>query len=109
MKNCPVCSAVIGDQAKKCLVCQAVLWFLHFLVLGLIVPLMRFGMLAFVAYYIFFNLTHVFLLTTDVSAWYFNATVFSAVVIIGLAAYGFYTSIAGQPVLQSKMFKELEI
>jgi serine/threonine-protein kinase len=108
---------------------MAVLWFLHFLVLGLIffgsasprtlvgaaviatimvVPLMRFGMLAYVAYYVFFNLTHTFPLTTNVSSWYFNATVFAAIVIIGLASYGFYTSIAGQPIFGGKILKEIE-
>lgn len=105
----------------------AVLWFLHFLVLGLInfgsvtlrtfvgaaviatimtVPLVRFGMLAYIAYYVFMILSHTFPLTTDVSAWYFNATIFAAVVILGSASYGFYTSIAGQPVFQWRFLSE---
>ncbi len=104
----------------------SILWSFQFLVLGLTynynppitwianmliavimtVSLMRFGMLAFFAYLIFFRLAWLLPLTTDVSAFYFNATVFSAVVIIGLAFYGFYTSIAGQPVFQGKFLSE---
>ena len=49
-----------------------------------------------------------FPLTTNISAWYFNSTIFVAVVIIGLAVYGFYTSIAGQPVFGGKTLKEIE-
>lgn len=72
------------------------------------VSLMRFGMLTFAAYLLFLRLSWLAPLTTDVSAFYFNATVLSAVVIIGLAAYGFYTSIAGQPIFGGKILKEIE-
>ncbi len=101
----------------------AVLWLLHFIVLAFIffgtfrvqtfvgaaliavitiIPAVRFGMLAFVAYYVFFLLTNSFPLTTDTSVFYFNATAFCGIVIIGLAAFGFYTSRAGQPIFAYK-------
>jgi hypothetical protein len=102
----------------------AILWVLHVVVLAFIffgafrfqtitgaaiiatimlIPQLRFGMLAFVAYFITFNLTNSSPLTTDTSAFYFNVTVFYGIVIIGLAAFGFYTSLAGQPIFASKL------
>jgi hypothetical protein len=47
-------------------------------------------------------------MTTAVSPFYLNATVFSNIVIIGLAFYGFYTSIAGQPIFQNRILRDLE-
>ncbi len=106
-----------------------VLWLLHFVILAFIffgsiqvqtfvgaaviatitvVTLVRFGMLSFVAYFVSFNLTNSFPLTTDTSAFYFNSTVFCGIVILGVAAYGFYTSLAGQSIVANKMGMDLE-
>jgi serine/threonine-protein kinase len=69
----------------------------------LCVAKLRFGMLAFLSYLVVMRLSYFVPLTTDTSSWYFNVTVLSAVVIIGLAVYGFYTSIAGQKLWQGKL------
>jgi hypothetical protein len=79
------------------------------IVIMMTVSLMRFGMLTFVAYLLILSRELARApLTTDVSAFYFNATLLSAVVIIGLAFYGFYISLAGQPIFGGKILKEFE-
>jgi hypothetical protein len=44
-----------------------------------------------------------FPLTSDFSSWYAGSTFFVLVVITGLTIYGFYTSLAGQPLLKGKL------
>jgi hypothetical protein len=37
---------------------------------------------------------------------YFGNTIFAAVVLLGLAIYGFYASLAGQPFLKGKLLED---
>ncbi len=55
----------------------------------------RFGLLATISFFVFFFLTFHNPITANVSSWYFGNTIFAAVVLLGLAIYGFYTSLAG--------------
>lgn len=43
-----------------------------------------------------FFLSVVYPMTTDFSAWYAPSTIFALVIALGLAIYGFYTSIGGR-------------
>ena len=47
-----------------------------------------------------------FPLTSDLSAWYAGATIVPALVMLGLAAFGFYTSLAGRSLLATDLFQE---
>jgi hypothetical protein len=47
-------------------------------------------------------------ITANFSSWYFGNTILSAVVILGLAIYGFYTSLAGQKIFEAKLLKDFE-
>jgi serine/threonine-protein kinase len=65
--------------------------------------LMRFGLLtatfANLVVSLFLNLT----MTPDLSAWYAGATVITLATLVGLSAYGFYTSLGGQPILRGDL------
>ena len=69
--------------------------------LTITVVVVRFGLLATMAAQLFFFLTMVYPMTTSLSVWYAPATIFSLTMILGLAVYGFYTSLGGQPVFGS--------
>ncbi len=73
-----------------------------------VVCIARFGLLATISFYVFFFLTFHNPITANVSSWYFGNTIFAAVVLLGLAIYGFYTSLAGQRVLEAKFLKDVE-
>ncbi|HKG23406.1 MAG TPA: serine/threonine-protein kinase [Blastocatellia bacterium] len=70
------------------------------------VSVVRFGLLATIALHLFFTLTFHFPLTPDFSNWYAGTTIFSGLIILGLAVYGFYTSLAGQPLLRNNMLSD---
>jgi len=59
--------------------------------------LLRFGLLAYAAAILFINLLRSFPITTQVSSWYFGIGLAGLVLLLGLAGYGFYTSLGGQP------------
>jgi serine/threonine-protein kinase len=71
-----------------------------------VVCIARFGLLAMVSFMVFFHLSFHNAITANVSSWYFGNTIFSAVVLLGLAIYGFYTSLAGQPLLKGKLLED---
>jgi serine/threonine-protein kinase len=56
----------------------------------------RFGLLALYSFFLFAGLSSGFPITSDFSSWYAGCTLFTLVVITGLAIYGFHTSLAGQ-------------
>ncbi|MDQ3009726.1 MAG: hypothetical protein M3X11_03345 [Acidobacteriota bacterium] len=60
----------------------------------------RFGLLAGMAWQLFFSLSFHYPLTANFSLWYANVTIFCLLVLTALAAFGCYTSIGGQ-----KLFK----
>jgi len=65
----------------------------------------RFGVLSFVALFLFVGLTSR-PVTTDISAWYAGDFIVYVIVLVGLAIYGFYTSTAGQKLWQGKLLGE---
>jgi hypothetical protein len=66
----------------------------------------RFGLLATIAFNLFFNLTFFYPLTSDVSVWYTSAAFLPVVVILALAIFGFYTSLGGQTVFKGGLLRE---
>lgn len=107
-----------------------VLWILYFLILALffagggpwaslfgtaliasisVICIARFGLLATISFFVFFHLSFHNAISANVSGWYFGNTIFTAVVLLGLAVYGFYTSLAGQSVFQGKWLTENEL
>ncbi len=102
----------------------AALWTVNFLILGLffasgggwvawlgtssiatlsVVCVSRFGLLAMISFHTFFYLSFPNAITANVSSWYFGNTIFAAVVLLGLAIYGFYISLAGQKIFEGKL------
>lgn len=74
--------------------------------LTIVVVVTRLGLLATMAAQLFFFLTLDYPLTTDVSAWYVPATVFSLAIVLGLSVYGFYTSLGGQPLFGERLLRD---
>jgi serine/threonine protein kinase len=71
-----------------------------------VVCMARFGLLAMISRAIVFDLSFHNAITADFSSWYFGNTIFAAVVLLGLAIYGFYISLAGQNVFQRTLLEE---
>ena len=65
--------------------------------LSILLVLRRFGMLALVVGLVVQNVLTVFPTTSHFSRWYASAGLTGIVVILGLAIYGFYTSLGGKP------------
>jgi hypothetical protein len=66
----------------------------------------RFGALTLYSTFFFSFLSGGFPLTSDFSNWYAGRTLFAFVVIMSLAIYGFYTSLAGQPLLKGELLED---
>jgi hypothetical protein len=47
-------------------------------------------------------------ITSDFSSWYAGSTLFAFIVIMSLAIYGFYTSLAGHKIFEAKFLKDDE-
>jgi hypothetical protein len=73
-----------------------------------VVCIARFGLLAMVSFMVFFHLSFHNAITANVSSWYFGNTIFVAVVLLGLAIYGFYTSLAGQKIFETTFLMDAE-
>ena len=71
-----------------------------------LISVARFGLLANYSFYFFWGLTFTQAMTADFSSWYAGNTLFSFIVIMGLSIYGFYTSLAGQPLLKGKLLTD---
>jgi serine/threonine protein kinase len=69
----------------------AIIW------LSILLVLIRFGMLTLVVGLVVQNVLTVFPTTAHLSRWYASSGLTGIVVILGLALYGFYTSLAGKP------------
>ncbi len=65
--------------------------------------LTRFGMLALVFMEFFLLFFSFYPVTTDFTAWYAGATVFSVVLAVALILYGLKTSLAGQPLFRGSL------
>jgi serine/threonine-protein kinase len=72
----------------------------------LTIAVARFGLLALYSYFLFAALSFNSVITSDFSSWYAKNTLFAFIVIMSLAIYGFYTSLAGQKIFQGELFQE---
>ena len=72
---------------------------------ALVLTAARFGVLATVAMFVFLHLVVFYPFTTELSAWYATDFLLAAVVLLILAVYGFYTSLAGQPLFKGKLLE----
>ena len=68
--------------------------------------LARFGFLSLVAYYSMLSLISVFLITTNLSAWYASSGLFVVGLVLALAIYAFHTALGGQKVFSEKLLEE---
>lgn len=68
----------------------------------------RFGVLAMIATFVAYHLVVFYPITTDLSAWYAGDFILCVGLLLALAVYGFYTSLAGQPVFQTRFLEERE-
>jgi Protein kinase domain len=66
----------------------------------------RFGLLAMIVTIFCLFTSEFYPYTTDFSAWYIGSAVFSLVVCVALALYGFYISLAGQPLFRGRLLEE---
>jgi hypothetical protein len=71
-----------------------------------VVTLQRFGLLALISAIFFLHLMVFFPVTTEFSAWYASSFILDLIIILSLAVYGFYKSIAGQPLFRSKFLDD---
>lgn len=72
----------------------------------LVIAAARFGPIALISALIFLHLRVFFPITTELTAWYAGDFVIDLVFLLALACYGFYTSLAGQPVFSGGLLKE---
>jgi hypothetical protein len=68
--------------------------------------LIRFGLLALTASYMFANLFYRFPITPQLSAWYSGIGLAGVVLILAFAAYAFHTSLGGRPMFQTRLLEE---
>lgn len=68
--------------------------------------LIRFGLLALVATWVFFDVLTSSPLTTQWSAWYAGISLTGILLMITMAFYAFYTSLGGRPVFGSAVLEE---
>ena len=66
----------------------------------------RLGLLAMASVQFFYFMGSFYPYTRDFSAWYAGSTIFALLVCIAFAVYGFYTSMAGQPLFRGEQFTE---
>jgi hypothetical protein len=62
--------------------------------------LYRYGLLALIVAIYFVHLVIFFPITSDFSAWYATDFVVALLIALALAAFGFYTSLAGEPLFR---------
>jgi serine/threonine-protein kinase len=72
--------------------------FVAFIWVSIVLVLKKFGLLALVVGFVVQNVLVVFPTTAHLSRWYASAGLAGIVVIALVAAYGFYTALAGQPI-----------
>jgi hypothetical protein len=67
--------------------------------------LLRFGLLAPVFWAVYMWLANSVVLTLDSSAWYAGRSWFTLLLFAALAAYGFWISLAGRPLMKSDVLE----
>ena len=71
-----------------------------------VVGVFRFGLLTAIVSHFVFNLTFFFPLTTDLSIWYANRSIFALVVLAALASYGAFISLGGQQIFHNRLLED---
>ena len=66
----------------------------------------RFGLLATFSFQFFFTLSFHQAISTKFGSWYFINTVFIVILLLGVAAYSFYISLAKQPIFPGKILRD---
>jgi serine/threonine-protein kinase len=69
----------------------------------IVLVLYRYGLLALISALFFLHLLIFFPITSDFSAWYATDFILSLIISLGLAIFGFYTSLAGQPLFRGSL------
>ena len=72
----------------------------------LVLVLYRFGLLAMISALFLFHLWVFFPITTEFTAWYATDFTIGLAICVALAVYGFYTSLAGQPLFGGKLLQD---
>ncbi len=72
----------------------------------LVVAAARFGPIALVSTLVFTHLRVFFPITTELATWYAGDFVLDLIFLLALAFFGFYTSLAGQPLFSGGLLKE---
>lgn len=75
---------------------------------ALVLAASRFGVLAAVSVFFFHHIVVFYPVTTEFSAWYAGDFLICAGILIALAVYGFYTSLAGEKIFQGKLLRDIE-
>lgn len=72
----------------------------------MVLVLYRFGLLATVAAFFFAHLWIFYPMTTELTAWYAMDFLMGLTICVALAVFGFYTSLAGQPLFSGKLLQD---
>ncbi|MCH7884324.1 MAG: protein kinase [Planctomycetes bacterium] len=87
---------------------SALLSYVMFAALGqvaVLVVLMRFGLLALVAAFMFSFLLGAFPITVDFSTWYAGGSLLAMLAVVAVAGYGFHTALAGRPLFRDELLE----
>jgi hypothetical protein len=68
--------------------------------------LYRYGLLAAISALFFAYLWVFYPITTELTAWYANDFTIALAICVGLVLYGFYISLAGQPLFGARLLED---
>jgi Protein kinase domain len=77
-----------------------------FVAMLMVISVARFGLLAVMTNQVFFFLSFFYPLTSDFSAWYAPSGFFAIFIMLALSIYGFYISLAGQPLFRTPLLTD---
>jgi hypothetical protein len=72
----------------------------------IVVAIARFGLLTTISFQLFFDLSFHYALTPNFSSWHAQTTFIILPILIALAVYSFYTSLAGQPLVRGGILQD---
>ncbi len=73
---------------------------------ALLFVLLRYGLLSSIIMFFFLTLSLHYPFTTDFSAWYSTNALIALFISLALVAYGFYTSLAGEPIFKGALLRD---
>ena len=77
--------------------------FVTLALVGVVLLMLRFGVLAYMAGIFFYNLLLTFPITTQLSAWYSGIGFTGLAILLAFALYAFHTSLGGQPMFEPRL------